>query len=44
MTTPFDSVIEQIKVRGFHNHRLEDHSDVVSKGILAEVSEQNRSA
>jgi hypothetical protein len=37
MTTPFDSVIEQIKVRGFHNHRLEDHSDILSRGILEDL-------
>src|SRR6516165_8084637 len=37
MTTPFDAVIDQIKVRGFHNHRLEDHSDVVSNGILDDL-------
>ncbi len=34
MTTPFDAVIERIKLRGFHNQRLEDHSDIVSQGIL----------
>jgi hypothetical protein len=32
--TPFDAVIQQIKRRGFHNQRLEDHSDVVSDGVL----------
>jgi hypothetical protein len=37
MTTPFDAVIGQIKVRGFHNHRLEDHSDVISRGILHDL-------
>jgi hypothetical protein len=37
MTTPFDAVIEQMKVRGFHNHRLEDHSDVLSQGMLDDV-------
>jgi hypothetical protein len=37
MTTPFDAVIQQVKVRGFHNHRLEDHSDVVSTGILDDL-------
>jgi hypothetical protein len=37
MTTPFDAVIEQIKLRGFHNQRLEDHSDIVSKEILNDL-------
>jgi len=40
MTTPFDAVIDQIKLRGFHNHRLEDHSDVVSQGILDDLRER----
>lgn len=37
MTTPFDEVIEQIRRRGFHNHRLEDHSGIVSRGILRDL-------
>jgi hypothetical protein len=37
MTTPFDAVIEQIKARGYDNQRLEDHSDVVSQGILDDL-------
>ena len=37
MSTPFDAVIEQIKRRGFHNQRLEDHSDIVSKGLLDDL-------
>lgn len=37
MTTPFDQVIEDIKTRGFHNHRKEDHSDTVSLGILKDL-------
>ena len=37
MTTPFDAVIEQIKLRGFHNQRLEGHSDIVSEGILDDL-------
>jgi len=40
MTTPFDQVIEQIKRRGFHNHRLLEHSDIVSLGILKDLQEQ----
>jgi hypothetical protein len=37
MTTPFDEVIEGIKARGFHNHRLEEHSGTVSQGILRDL-------
>jgi len=40
LTTPFDKVIEAIKRRGFHNHRLDEHSDVVSEGIFADLVEQ----
>ena len=35
MSTAFDDVIDEIKKRGFHNHRLEDHSIVMSRGICA---------
>lgn len=38
--TPFDVVIEQIKLRGFHNQRLEDHSDIVSEGILNDLRQR----
>ncbi len=37
MSTPFDEVIAQIKRRGFHNQRLEDHSDIVSTGLLNDL-------
>ena len=37
MITPFDDVIADIKKRGFHNHRLEDHSDIVGEGILRDL-------
>lgn len=37
MITPFDDVIADIKKRAYHNHRLEDHSDIVSKGILKDL-------
>jgi hypothetical protein len=37
MTTPFDEFIDDIKKRRFHNHRLELHSDVVSRGILRDL-------
>jgi hypothetical protein len=40
MTTPFDAVIEQIRLRGFHNQRLEEHSDIVSEGILHDIRER----
>lgn len=40
MTTPFDAIISQIARRGFHNQRLEDHSDVVSEEILADLKER----
>jgi hypothetical protein len=40
MTTPFDQVIEQIKRRGFHNHRLLEHSDIVSRQILKDLENQ----
>lgn len=38
MNTPFDQMIGDIKARGFHNHRLEDHSGAVSRGILRDLS------
>ncbi|MGQ0535148.1 MAG: hypothetical protein ACT4PT_03650 [Methanobacteriota archaeon] len=34
---PFDRVVEQIQTRGYHNHRLEDHSDLVSDLVLADL-------
>lgn len=37
MSTPFDDVVDDIRARGFHNHRLEDHSGTVSKGILRDL-------
>jgi hypothetical protein len=40
MTTAFDEVIDQIKLRGFHNQRLEGHSDVVSEEILNDLRER----
>jgi hypothetical protein len=39
MNTPFDQTIEDIRMRGFHNHRLEDHSGTVSRGILRDLCE-----
>lgn len=37
MTTPFDIAIEAIRKLGYHNHRLETHSDTVSKGLFADL-------
>ena len=38
MSTPFDEVVEEIRARGFHNHRLQEHSGTVSRGILRDLS------
>lgn len=40
MTTPFDDVMWRIRERGFHNHRLEDHSEAMSRGILKDLREK----
>jgi hypothetical protein len=37
MSTPFDEVVNEIRARGFHNHRLDDHSGTVSRGILRDL-------
>jgi len=37
MLTPFDKVISDIIARGYHNHRLEEHSDTVSEGIYQDL-------
>jgi hypothetical protein len=37
LITPFDKAINVIKTRGFHNHRLESHSDVASLGIFDDL-------
>jgi len=39
MTNPFDEVVAEIKRRGFHNHRLEDHSSLVNQGLLRDLRE-----
>ena len=39
MSTPFDDVVLEISKRGFHNHRLEDHSGTVSRGIVRDLRE-----
>lgn len=40
MTTPFDAAIEHITRVGYHNHRKEDHSDVVCQGIYNDLLER----
>ncbi len=37
MPTPFDDVIDDIKRRRYHNQRLEEHSDIVSRGIFNDL-------
>jgi len=37
MSTPFDRVVEHIASVGYHNHRLESHSDIVSNGIFDDL-------
>jgi len=37
MKTPFDDAIDAIRLAGYHNHRLETHSDVVSRGIYEDL-------
>lgn len=37
MTTPFDKAVEAIAQHGYHNHRLETHSDTVSKALFADL-------
>jgi hypothetical protein len=37
MPTPFDDVIDSIRTAGYHNHRLEGHSDLVSTGLFRDL-------
>src|SRR2546427_2257977 len=37
MTTPFDRAIDAISRAGYHNHRLETHSDTVSSGLFRDL-------
>lgn len=37
MSMAFDEVVNGIRERGFHNHRLEDHSGTMSRGILRDL-------
>ncbi len=39
MSTPFDAAIAAIEEAGYHNHRLETHSDIVSDGFVADLAE-----
>ena len=38
MTTPFDSAVAAIRRAGYHNHRLETHSDLISDGIVQDLT------
>jgi hypothetical protein len=37
VSTPFDEAIEEIARAGYHNHRLETHSDTVSNGLIEDL-------
>lgn len=37
MSTPFDAAIREISARRYHNHRLENHSDIVSEMIFEDL-------
>lgn len=37
MKNPFDDVIEAIRIAGFHNHRLEHHSNLVCEAIFRDL-------
>jgi hypothetical protein len=38
MTTPFDEAIAAVRRAGYHNHRLETHSDLISNGIVRDLT------
>jgi hypothetical protein len=40
MTTPFDAAIAAVALAGYHNHRLEAHSDAVSTALFADLVER----
>ncbi|MDP9178204.1 MAG: hypothetical protein M3O61_11045 [Gemmatimonadota bacterium] len=42
MTTPFDEAIRTVERIGYHNHRVETHSDTVSDGLFADLLETCR--
>jgi hypothetical protein len=37
VSTPFDRAIELVAALGYHNHRLETHSDTVSNGLFDDL-------
>lgn len=37
MNTAYPDIIRMIEARGYHNHRLEDHSAAISRGILRDL-------
>ena len=37
MGTAFDDVVEEIRRHGYHNHRREEHSGTMSRGILRDL-------
>jgi hypothetical protein len=37
MSAAFDDVVDEIRARGFHNHRREDHSGSMSRGIMRDL-------
>lgn len=37
MNTACDDVVEAIKARSFHNHRVEEHSSIMSRGLLRDL-------
>lgn len=40
MDTPFDRAIDAIRDLGYHNHRLETHSDVVSTALMLDLTRE----
>lgn len=40
MRTPFDAAIEAVAQAGYHNHRLETHSDAVSEALLSDLRDR----
>ena len=39
-TNPFDDVIEAIRAAGYHNHRREQHSNLVSAGVFRDLRDR----
>lgn len=40
MPSPFDLFVSAVIARHYHNHRKQEHSDIVSEGIFADLIEQ----